>query len=146
MTRTRIAFLVAALFASGCGSSSTTTDTTPTQTAAAPTSTENWSGTVPVGGSAFYSFNVSTYGTVNFNLLTVSGTNVPATITVGVGIGTPSGTTCSTTATTNVQANSTAGATPQLTSTYNPGLYCVLLSDVGNLAAPAKFTATVAHP
>jgi hypothetical protein len=100
---------------------------------------------VPVGGSSFYSFVVMLNGTVNVTLVSVSGTtagDVPSTVTLGVAIGTPSGTGCSG----GTVTSTTAGADPQVTGTYSPGRYCVNVSDVGNLAAPAAFTVTIAHP
>ena len=128
---------------SACGSnSSTTAPSTTTPSVAAPTVTEPWSGTVPVGGSAFYSFSIAQNGTVNVTLLSVSGQFVPSTVTLGLGLGTPSGTTCATSSTTNARA----GTTPQVTATDAPGLYCVNVSDVGNLFAPATFSITIAHP
>ena len=49
------------------------TETTTTQTAASPTITEQFDGVVPVGGSKFYSFTTSTYGTINVTLTAVGG-------------------------------------------------------------------------
>ena len=51
------------------------------------------------------------------------------------------GAACSGTAT-----NAQAGTDPQVTGTYSPGRYCVNVSDIGNLAAPATFIVTIAHP
>jgi hypothetical protein len=42
--------------------------------------------------------------------------------------------------------NGAAGTDPQVTGTYAPGRYCVNVSDIGNLAAPANFTVAIAHP
>jgi hypothetical protein len=109
---------------------------------AAATTTEEFTDTVPVGGSKFYSFNVPQNGTVNVTLNTVSGNFVPATVMLGIGIGTPSGTDCATTS----SMNTGAGTTAQLTGTYQPGIYCVRVYDVGNLFAPAAFDVSIAHP
>ena len=119
--------------------SSSSTTTTP----ATPTVTEPFNGTLPVGGFRFYSFNIAVNGTVNVTLKSVSGTNVPATVQLGLGIGQPAGTDCTTSVT------ATAGsqfAAPQATGTFGPGLFCVRVFDVGNLAAPATFAITIAHP
>jgi hypothetical protein len=131
--------------AGACGkdnSASSASPTAPTTTAVPPTTTDEFDATVPVGGSAFYAFSVSQYGTVNITLTSVTGAYVPATVMLGVGIGTPSGTSCTITN----AVNAAAGSTPQLTGTYDTGVYCANVSDVGNLFAPATFTLTIAHP
>ncbi len=132
--------LVAVVLANGCGKSSSTTPTTPTP--ASPAVTEFFSGVLPVGGASFYSFSLATYGTVNATLLNIAGDGVPSSVTVAVGIGTPSGTACSPTSPTNVQV----GGTTVVTATEQPGLYCVNISDVGNLFAPATFSIQIDHP
>jgi hypothetical protein len=136
----------AALIGSGCSgdtpTSPTTTDTTTTTTIASPTVTEEFIGSVPVSGSAFYSFTVTTYGTVNVTLTDVSGAFVPSTVTLGIALGVPSGETCA--ATSNI--STAKGTSPQLSATYQPGVYCAMVSDVGNLFAAAKFAVTIAYP
>jgi hypothetical protein len=117
--------------------------TTTTATAAAPTVSESFTGTLPVAGFKFYSFNIAVNGTVNVTLNSVSGAGVPATVQLGLGIGQPSGLDCA--ATTTVTAGITAAA-PQTTGTFGPGLFCVRVFDVGNLFAPANFNITIAHP
>ena len=120
----------------------TTTTTTTTTTVAEPVFTEEWIDTLAVGGERFYSFAVTQYGTVNVSLTSVSGQYVPSTVTVGMGLGTPAAETCSTTSSISTQA----GTGPQLTGTYNPGVYCVIVRDVGNLFSAARFSITVAYP
>lgn len=141
------AFVVAALAVSlsgaACNKNSPATTTAPTTTVATPTTTENFAGTLDVGGSTFYSFTVSAAsGTVNLTLLSVIGTGVPPTVMLSVGIGTPSDTGCA--ASTTVMTRS--GTTAQLTGTYNAGVYCARVADVGNLFAPAAFSLDIAHP
>lgn len=136
----RSILLTLALTTAACSGNSTTSPS-PTTTIASPTVTETFAGTLPVGGSSFYSFVVSQNGTVNVTLVSVAGTDVASTVTLGLAIGTPSGTGCSGTVT-----NTTAGPDPQVTGTYIPGRYCANVSDVGNLTAPAAFTVTIAHP
>jgi len=131
----------------GCGetpTSPTTTATTTTTetTVAAPAFTEEWVDTLTVGGERFYSFTVTKYGTVNASLTSVTGQYVPGTVTVALGLGTPSAETCFTTSSISTQA----GTGPHLTGTYNPGVYCVIIRDVGNLFAAARFSVTVAYP
>jgi len=134
--------LTLALTTAGCGGKSTTSSSPTAPTVASPTTTETFSGTLLVGGYRFYSFVVSQNGTVNVTLGSVSGTDVPSTVTLGVAIGTPSGTGC----TGGTVTTTAAGTDPQVTGTYSPGRYCVNVSDVGTLAAPANFVVTIAHP
>jgi hypothetical protein len=143
-TRPVVILLAAALAAaSGCKKSTATTAPTDTgPTAAAPTVTETFSGTLPVGGSLAFPFSVGVYGTVNVALLSVSGTGVPSTVMLGVGIGTPSNSSCTTTVSSVIGPS----ASTQLTAAEQPGAYCVNIADVGNLFRPATFTVTVAHP
>ncbi len=139
-------FGVLLLGASACSHNSTTapssTSTGTTTTAAAPTVSESFTGTLPVGGFKFYSFNIAVNGTVNVTLNSVTGSGVPTTVQVGLGIGAPSGIDCA--ATTTVTAGITAPA-PQTTGTFGPGQFCVRVYDVGNLFAPASFNITIAH-
>jgi hypothetical protein len=140
--RVFLILLTLAPAASACGGDNTTAPAPASTTIASPTSTETFPGTVPVGGSRFYSFVVSLNGTVNVTLVSVSGIGVPPTVTLGLAIGAPSGTGCSG----GTVTNATAGTDPQLTGTYSPGRYCVNVSDVGGLTAPATFIVTIAHP
>jgi hypothetical protein len=143
LARALVAAGLAAVALSFAGCDDKTTPTSPsstdstTTTVAAPTTTELFAGRVAVGGSAFYSFTVGVNGTVNVNLADVGGAGVPSTVWLGVGLGTPSGEDCTTSSTVN---------TAQLTGTYAPGVYCVRVWDIGNLAAVAAFNVTVAHP
>lgn len=141
------ALLPLTLFIAACDktetpTSSTDTTTTTTTTVAEPTITEEFVGTVPVGGSRFYSFEVVANGTVNVTLASMGGAGVPSTVWMGVGIGTPSGEDCPITST----VNGPSGSSPQITGTYVPGIYCTVVVDIGNLAAPGTFAVTIAHP
>jgi hypothetical protein len=137
--------LVSALGA-GCGSGAPTTSPSSTSTTpAAPAVTETFVGTLAVGGATFYSFSISVYGTVNATLVSIGGNGVPPTVELNLGIGTPRGTTCSSTPT-PVQVSGGAGVTTLVTATEQPGVYCVIISDLGNLSGPANFTVTIDHP
>ena len=136
------AFLGAACSGSDTPTSPTTTTPTTPTTVAEPTVTEDFAGTLPIGSARFYSFTVEQNGTVNVTLASVGGSNVPGSLWLGLGLGQPSGEDCVTTTTLNTQA----GSTPQLTGTYAPSVYCAKVSDIGNLAAPAQFVITIAHP
>ena len=143
-----IATIAILVFSAACSHNSATepsltSTSTSTTTPATPTITEQFTGTLPVAGFRFYSFNIAVNGTVNVTLKSVTGTNVPSTIQLGLGIGQPSGQDCA--ATVNATAGS-AFTAPQATGVFGPGLFCVRVFDVGNLAAPATFAITIAHP
>jgi hypothetical protein len=136
--------LLTLLTACGCSGDTPTSPTTPatTVTAASPIYSEDFVGTVPVSGAIFYSFTVSQYGTVNVSLTSVSGQFVPSTVTLGLALGKPDAESC----TPSNSISTPPGAGPQLTGTYEPGVYCVKVSDVGNLYAAATFAVTIAFP
>src|SRR5215475_4125971 len=137
-----VSLVVVTVWCVSCGkSTSTTSPTTPTP----DTLTETFAGTLPVGGSAFYSFSIATAGTVTATLGAIGGDQVPPSVVVNLGIGTLSQFTCSATATA-VQVSGTAGVPTQVTASEQPGVYCVIISDVGNLFAPASCTVTIDHP
>ena len=81
-------------------------------------------------------------GMVNVTLVSIGGLSVAPDVMVSLGIGTPSGTSCSSSSPMTVSAGSAA----QVTATEQPGVYCVKISDVGNLPAAADFTITIDHP
>ncbi len=60
---------------------------------------------------------------------------------MGVGLGAPSASTC---VVSQTQENVKVGAPLQVT--LNPGTYCVLLYDLGNMTGPDAYSLTVAHP
>lgn len=138
-TAARCAAAALALCAVACGDKNASS-TSPTVTPAAPTVTERYVGTLSVGGSGFYSFSVPQYGTVNATLTSVTGASESAVL--GLGLGVPSGFGCSTRTTTSTGP----GADAQVTDTYDPGIYCVRVYDVGNLTGSATFDVTIAHP
>ncbi|MBI3401878.1 MAG: hypothetical protein HY048_10700 [Acidobacteria bacterium] len=143
----RVRFALSVLvttLAVGCSQSSDTSNATPTTTTAPTTTptTENFTGTVPVGGADVKPFNILlANGQLNI-ILTAAGP--PPTIQMGLGVGSYSGTTC-----TIFQGGSVitaAGATAQLAGTaISAGQYCVQVSDVGNQASPVTYAVTVIH-
>ncbi len=104
--------------------------------------TEEFTGVLSPGGAGFYSFSVGVYGTVNVTFSSIGGAGIPASVWMALGIGVPSGEDCAATST----VNGPSGSSPQLTNTYNPGVYCVRIHDLGNLFGPARFTISIAHP
>jgi hypothetical protein len=137
-----LALFVAAVAAAGCGGG----DSSPATTTTAPSgnSIETFSGILVPGGSAFYSFSVSTAGTANLTLASLTSSSTPAasTTVVGLGLGNPVGTGCSLLTTMNV----TPALTAQLTSPVAVDVYCVQIQDVGHLTAPLDFTIRISHP
>jgi hypothetical protein len=142
---TVILSLAWALVGAGCGNTGTPTSPSPSAVPAAAAVTETFAGTLPVSGARFYSFSISVYGTVNATLVSIGGDGIPPTTEVNLGIGTPSGTTCNA-STTPVQVSGDAGVTTVVTASEQPGVYCVIISDAGNLFGPANFAVTIAHP
>jgi hypothetical protein len=147
MTSTaRYCSLVLTLLTSiGCSDDTPTSPTstdTPAATAAAPAFFEDFVGTLPVTGEAFYSFTVTQYGTVNLTLVSMGGAFVPPTVMVSLGLGAPEAETCATTTAITISS----GAGPHLTGPYQPGVYCVKVVDIGNLFAPARFNIAIAYP
>lgn len=125
-----------------CDKTETPTSATDTTTVAEASISEEFTGTVAVGGSRFYAFTVGANGTVNLTLTNVGGSGVPSTVWLQLGIGAPDAEDCVTTAT----VNGPSGTTAQLTGTYTPGIYCAKVTDIGNLYAPAAFAVMIAHP
>ncbi|HTM02914.1 MAG TPA: hypothetical protein VL173_05385 [Vicinamibacterales bacterium] len=145
MTNQRFLAIALSLLATACGSNAATapsTTTTTTPTVAGASIEETWEGSVPVGGSKFYSFTINENGTLNVSLTVVGGQFVPSTVTLGLGVGQPAGMECTTTTTVNA---STQLGMPHITGTYAPGVYCVKVYDVGNLFSDASFTVSIAH-
>jgi hypothetical protein len=138
-----VSLTVALSLSAACGKSATTTS--PTETTP-DTVTETFTGTLRVGRSAFYSFSLATAGTVTATLTSIGGDQVPSSVIVNLGIGTPSQFTCSAASATAVQVTGTAQVPAQVSSSEQPGVYCVIISDIGNLFGPASFTVTIDHP
>jgi hypothetical protein len=133
MKRILWAVLGAALAAAGCADPVAPTTPTP----ALPTIAETYTDTLLVLGSNRHDFTVSAIGGVKVTLTSV----VPGA-SVGIGIGTPSLGTCSVLD----RADAVAGNSVVLSGTATvPGLYCVLIYDLGNLVEPAVYTINVLH-
>jgi hypothetical protein len=137
MKRSRWVVVVLALVAAGCHHSSTA----PT-VVAPPTITDSFRGTLPVGGSSFYSFVIGANGTLNVTLNSLLVDGAPFTSTIGLSVGNPGGTTC----VALTSGDETPGPTPQATGTYGPGTFCVRIYDDGTLTAPVAFDISIAHP
>lgn len=133
--------LAAALSGAACGSDSATT-TSPTTTATA--STEFFAGTLSPRGDAFYSFGVTSEGTVSITLASVAAARVGPAVTsrLTVGIGVPSGFGCSTTST----VDAAPGLSAQMTAAgAKDNIYCVKVSDPGVLSGDVLFVIRIVH-
>jgi hypothetical protein len=127
--------------AAACNKDSTPAATTTPTTPTVARTTDTFSGTVPVGGSAFHTFAVTVTGTIDVTL-TVAGP--PSTVVMGLSIGTPAEDKC--TALAGGSVNTAAGSSAQLSGLASPGPLCVGVRDVGNQTAPVTYTVTVVHP
>jgi len=133
---------VSLLAAGACSSGDSSSSGVPVVTAPAlPAVTENFSGTVQVGGFDAKPFTVITSGLSIQLTLTAAGP--PATIFMGFGVGSWDGTQC--TLLNGGYGTYQAGTTPQLSGTINAGQYCMMVYDVGNLSAPVSYAVTMTH-
>jgi hypothetical protein len=105
------------------------------------TVTENFTGTVDVGGLDFHPFTVTAAGRQTDVIMTAAGP--PATIFMGLGVGSLSGDVCSLIS--NAVVVVQAGTAAQLSGTTSAGSYCVAVFDVGNQSAPVDYAVTVTH-
>jgi hypothetical protein len=131
-----------ALAMSACGGSDLSSDTTPILDTG-PTAAL-FEGQLPVGGSAFYSFTVSTTGNANVMLASVTTTTSPgseSSVILGLALGTPLGTDC--TVTSSVPAS--AALQSPLVNNLAPGIYCARVYDIGNLRSPVNFAVRIVH-
>ena len=130
--------VVGVLAGTACGDGG---DSTPNFIQPTPTLiTENFTGTVAVGGTDAHSFSVASTGQLN---VTLTAAGPPPTIFMGLGVGTPSGSTC--VLLTNGSVAAPAGTTAQLSGTIAAGTYCVSVFDVGNQNAPVTYAVTITH-
>jgi hypothetical protein len=132
--------VVSAFAAAGCSSGNDTSSSLPA-TPSSPLVTENFSGTVQIGGSDAHPFTVTSSGfQISLDLTSVG---PPSTITMGFGIGSWDGTTC--TPLSGGYGSFQASATPQLGGNINAGTYCSIVFDVGNQSAPVTYTVVILH-
>lgn len=103
---------------------------------------ENFSGTLPLKGAAFYSFSVVETGTTYLSLINLKEGGVDSAVKVSIGLGTPRNTTC---ATANILSVAADGSL-QLTGTTDRGVHCAVIFDTGNLTKDATFSLNITHP
>jgi hypothetical protein len=133
------AIVAVALLASAACSEDIETPTSPTTSGPA---TVLFSGTLQPRATRFYSYSLSTSGTVSALLASVERNGVPAATPLEIGIGSPAGTGCAVT----ISAQVSASLIPQLRHDAAVGTYCVRVADIEGLSEPATFTIRVIHP
>jgi hypothetical protein len=139
-----IAVAALAVMASACGGGDSTSSTTAPTVTTGPL-TALFEGKLAVGGSAFYSFTVSTTGNANVMLASVTTTTSPGSesnVVLGLALGTPLGTDCT------IISSLPASAALQspLVNNLTPGIYCVRVYDIGNLKVPVNFAIRIVYP
>ncbi len=146
---TRIALsalmLLASLSVAACGGSTTTSPTTTTVT---PT-TEFFSGTLSPKGSTFYSFTAGTTGALSVTLASTTTTKVGPALAakLTIGLGAPSGFGCAVTS----SVDATPGLAAQLSNSSltadssNGSIYCIRVSDPGQLTSDVLFVIRIVH-
>ena len=137
--------LVGAVAVAGCGDSTTTS---PSATATVTPSTELYTGTLSPKGASFYSFTVSSAGALSVTLASTTTTKIGPAVaaTLTLGLGTPSGFGCAVTA----SVDATPGLSAQLsnaslTAESNGSVYCVRISDPGQLTSDILFVVRIVH-
>src|SRR5262245_40501018 len=129
---------LAVLSASACKKSSSQASTTaPTTTR----STDTFTGTVAVGGTASHTFTVANAGQVD---VTLTAAAPPSDVSMGLAVGTSGDAGCTPLA--GAATNTSAGSAAQLVGKISPGTLCVKISDNGSQRAAVTYTVTVLHP
>lgn len=103
---------------------------------------ETFSGSLPVGGSRFYSFTVPQSGLTTVTLVSLKQDGANSNTIVLVGLGAPRGTECLLIDGRQV----TADVVAQISLTPEPGVYCARISDAGNLTGPVDFSINIVRP
>jgi hypothetical protein len=138
MSRSMLQALALVSLAAACSNSGST--------APSPTgpTTELFSGSLSVQGSAFYSFNPTQAGEVTLMLASVTSPDGRSTypVILGLAFGIPMGTGC----THDQSLETPAALIPQISIGTTSGVHCVDVYDVGNLANPVSFTVRIVHP
>ena len=138
--RSLLLLVLAGVSAAGCSPIGPTT--TPEVRPNSALTVENFSGTLPMKGFAFYSFSVAEGGLSYLSLLSLKQGGVDSSVLVTIGLGTPRGTTC---ATSNVLSVTATGSL-QLTGNTDRGVHCAVVFDPGNLTTDATFSLNITHP
>lgn len=141
MRRPAFLLVVAMLVCAGCGDD---LDTLTSPSSTSPVlSTRLFTGVIEVKGARFYSYTVSTPGTVTAMLASLTtGTGAISPRPLELGIGIPAGTGCAV----RQVINTTPSLVPQLTQEAAAGTYCVNVADLDGLPASMNFAIRIVHP
>jgi hypothetical protein len=132
------ALLLGALLSTTACGDDADTPTTPTAPTTPTTITETFSGSINRNGAATHTFLAQASGTVTVTLTTLSA----GTDAIGLSLGTWNGTSCQLVI---ANTNAVQGVIiPGIAS--SAGNLCVLVHDVGKIAAAASYEITVVHP
>lgn len=135
-----LAGVLAGMFAAGCSPLGPTSS--PEVPPNADLVVENFSGSLPLKGFAFYSFSVVEGGTTYLSLITLKEGGVDSAVKVTIGLGTPRGTSCATSNVLSVVADGSLS----LTGSTQRGVHCAVVFDPGNLTKDATFSLNITHP
>ena len=113
-----------------------------TPTSATEPTTILFSGTLQPRTSRFYSYTITTAGSVSALLASGERNGVPVPNSLEIGIGSPAGTGCAVT----LSAKVSAALIPQIRQDAAVGTYCVRVADTDGLPAPMTFTIRMVHP
>jgi hypothetical protein len=138
-----ICIVVAALVSAGCGNSPES-PTAPTTTSTTTVRTGHFVGSLTAGETRFFSFTVAEAGTVTAMLASITSPRTGATVdaTLGFGIGRPAGTQCAL----STSINTPASLTAQLQQQAEAGIYCINVSDPGQLNGDVNFAVRFSYP
>jgi len=138
MSAIRLMALITVFAAIGCSDAAETL-TSPTTTEPA---TILFSGTLQPRATRFYSYTLTTGGSVTAMLASLERGSTPMPNTLELGLGVPAGTGCAVV----TSAKTTTSLVPQLRQDAAIGTYCVRISDTEGLPAAMNFTIRVIHP
>ena len=127
------------LMLTGCRGGDSSASTSPASPSPSST-TDTFTGTVPVGGSDVHTFAVGQSGEVDVDLIDVDS---GSTIAMGIRVGTLDGATC--TLLPGASKRAQAGSASRLSGFVTAGTYCVEVFDAGNQTAAVVYTLTVTH-
>lgn len=131
---------IAAAAMCACGDNAET-PTSATRTTAEPI-TILFSGTLQPLGTRFYSYTMTSAGTVSAMLASLERGSTPMNNALELGLGIPAGTGCAT----SVASNTRTSLIPQLRQDFDKGTYCVRISDKDGMPAAMTFTIRLVHP
>lgn len=138
MSGIRFMVCAMALAAVACGAE----PETPTSASTTQPTTILFSGTLQPRATRFYSYSLTTAGSVTAMLASLERNGVPVTNALELGLGIPAGTGCAVFA----AVSTTTALIPQLRQDTSIGTYCVRIADVDGLPAAMNFTIRVIHP